>query len=70
MGTGLGSLIFGQFVYNYLNPNKVPSNNGYYDGDLIYIAEQVPVCLRYLSILYIGIGLIGAFLLHPVIKAN
>lgn len=37
-GTGLGSLIFGQFVYNYLNPEKLPSNFGYYDGDLQYIA--------------------------------
>ena len=38
-GTGLGSLIFGQFSYNYLNPDRLPSNNGYYDGDLTYIAE-------------------------------
>ena len=30
-GTGLGSLIFGQFVYNFLNPKKLPSNQGYYD---------------------------------------
>ena len=41
-GTGLGSLIFGQFVYNYLNPLHLPSNEGYYDGNLEYIAEEVP----------------------------
>lgn len=69
-GTGLGSLIFGQFVYNYLNPDHLPSNNGYYDDDLQYIAEQVPVCLRWLSLLYLTIGITGAFMMLPVIRKN
>jgi len=38
MGIGRGSLIFGQFVYNFLNPNQIPSNNGYYDQNLEYTA--------------------------------
>ena len=69
-GTGLGSLIFGQFCYNYLNPEKIPSNDGYYDEDLIYIAEQVPTCLRWLSLLYLCIGVCGAFMMLPVIRKN
>jgi hypothetical protein len=31
-GTGLGSLVFGLFSYNYLNPNKLPPKSGYYLG--------------------------------------
>ena len=31
-GTGLGSLVFGMFSYNFLNPNKIPSYKGYYIG--------------------------------------
>lgn len=31
-GTGLGSLVFGQFVYNFVNPEHIPSNEGYYDN--------------------------------------
>ena len=69
-GTGLGSLIFGQFCYNYLNPSKLPSNDGYYDQDLTYIAEEVPICLRWLSLLYLVIGLLGAFMMLPVIRKN
>jgi len=32
IGTGMGSVIFGLFSYNYLNPNKLPPINGYYEG--------------------------------------
>jgi hypothetical protein len=69
-GTGLGSLIFGQFVYNFLNPGRLPSNAGYYDGHLLHIAEQVPLCLKYLSLVYLGIGLAGALMMWPVIRYN
>lgn len=31
-GTGLGSVVFGLFSYNFLNPNKVPPIKGYYIG--------------------------------------
>ena len=32
IGTGLGSVVFGLFSYNFLNPNKIPPQNGYYNG--------------------------------------
>ena len=69
-GTGLGSLIFGQFFYNFLNPTQIPSNDGYYDDNLEYIAEQVPTCLRWMSLLYLGIGICGALMMAPVLKYN
>ena len=31
-GTGIGPLMFGMFSYNFLNPNKIPHNKGYYYG--------------------------------------
>jgi hypothetical protein len=42
IGTGMSSAIFGQFSYRFLNPNRIPSNLGYYDGNLQYIAEKLP----------------------------
>jgi hypothetical protein len=70
IGTGLGPSIFGQFSYYFLNPNKLKPHNGYYDQDLIYIAENVPTCIRYLSLMYLMIGLLGTFMLYPIIKKN
>ena len=32
IGTGLGSLVFGLFSYNFLNPEKIPPLEGYYYG--------------------------------------
>lgn len=32
VGTGLGSVVFGQFSYNFLNPLDVSPINGYYLG--------------------------------------
>jgi hypothetical protein len=32
IGSGLGPLIFGMFSYGFLNPQKLPSNKGYYYG--------------------------------------
>ena len=32
MGTGLGSLVFGLFSYNLLNPEKISPKDGYYYG--------------------------------------
>jgi len=32
IGTGMGSLVFGLFSYNFLNPNKLAPANGYYAG--------------------------------------
>ena len=30
IGTGIGSVVFGMFSYNYLNPNKLKPIHGYY----------------------------------------
>ena len=32
IGTGLGSVIFGTFSYNFINPDKQLPSNGYYVG--------------------------------------
>ena len=32
IGSGCGPLVFGMFSYNFLNPQKIPSNKGYYYG--------------------------------------
>jgi hypothetical protein len=32
IGSGCGPLVFGMFSYNFLNPQKIPSNRGYYYG--------------------------------------
>lgn len=71
-GTGLGSVVFGLFSYNFLNPSKVAPNKGYYVGttELENIAAKVPECLRWLSLLYLLIGMIGVFLLSYVCMEN
>jgi hypothetical protein len=30
IGTGIGSVVFGMFSYNFLNPNKLKPTSGYY----------------------------------------
>ena len=44
IGTGLGSVVFGLFSYNFLNPDKLAPVNGYYNGNtaLEEIASKVP----------------------------
>ena len=32
IGTGLGSVIFGTFSYNFLNPDGLSPDEGYYVG--------------------------------------
>ncbi len=32
IAVGLGSLVFGLFSYNFINPMKIPHKNGYYIG--------------------------------------
>lgn len=72
IGTGAGSVVFGNFSYNYLNPEKVRPNEGYYIGndELEAIALKVPECLRWLSLLYLAIGVLGLLMLAPVALRN
>jgi len=72
IGVGAGSVIFGMFSYIYLNPLKLKPLNGYYLGnsELMEIANKVPSLLRYLALLYLGIGFIGIAMMAPVIIGN
>ena len=72
MGTGLGSVVFGLFSYNFLNSQHLSPQNGYYMGtpELEEIAMKVPVLLRWLSLLYLGIGFLGLAFITPVCLYN
>ena len=72
IGTGAGSVVFGNFSYAYLNPDKIRPLNGYYLGtqELEEIAELVPECLRWLSLLYLIIGLLGVLMIAPISILN
>lgn len=67
VGTGLGSVIFGNFSYHYINPHLVQPVAGYYGKE---IASRVPACLRYLSLLYLIIGGLGTSMMIPVVRHN
>ena len=71
VGTGLGSMIFGTFSYNFLNPDKLAPDEGYYvGGELDDISLKVPTNMRYLSLMYLAIGCLGTTLLIPVNRFN
>ncbi len=70
IGTGLGPATFGQFSYLYLNPDKLAPHKGYYTGNLQYIVQYVPELIRYLSLCYLIVGLLGVLFLLPVILHN
>lgn len=72
VGTGLGSVVFGLFSYNYLNPNHVAPLNGYYEGspELLGVITPVPTMLRFLALMYLSIGLSGVACISPVCIHN
>jgi len=72
VGTGLGPVVFGLFSYNFLNPNRVSPLNGYYSGtqELEEIANKCPVLIKWLSLIYLGIGLLGVSMITPVCLHN
>ena len=72
VGTGSGSVIFGLFSYNFLNPNELQPLNGYYVGtpELEEIANLTPVLLRWLALIYFSIGMIGVLMVTPVCLYN
>ena len=71
-GTGLGSIIFSNFSYSYLNPDHLKPINGYYIGnsELLEVAKQVPSLIRYLSLFYISMSLIAIGMMAPVMLHN
>jgi hypothetical protein len=72
MGTGIGPLVFGEFSYNFINPEMLPYRNGYYVGtpELEAIAMRVPTCIRWLSLFYLLLGVVGCLFLYKVCKEN
>lgn len=71
IGTGLGSVVFGLFSINFVNPDQVNPIHGYYiDPSLRHIAEEVPDCIRWLSLLYLIVGITGSALLYPLHAFN
>ena len=71
IGTGLGSVAFGLFSLNYLNPEGKNPIDGYYvDPTLREIAERVPDCIKWLSLLYLLVGVLGSLLLYPLQSFN
>ena len=72
MGTGVGSLVFGLFSFNFLNPQRVKPIDGYYVGtdEVEDIVKKLPECLRYLALLYLCIGSIGVLMISKVAIDN
>lgn len=71
-GTGWGSVVFSQFSYAYLNPHHITPLNGYYIGeaDRESVAFLVPSLIRYLSLLYLCMGLLATAMMAPVALHN
>jgi hypothetical protein len=71
-GTGLGSIVFSNFSYKYLNPNKIRPIDGYYIGtpELEELAALVPSLIRYLSLFYICMGFGSVAMMAPVMIHN
>ena len=67
IGTGLGSVLFGVFSINYVNPLKKDPIDGYYiDPSLEDIPAKIPECIRWLAVLYFFTGAVGSLLLRPL----
>ena len=63
-GNGIAILIAGQMSQSIINPNNekatYTSNGSYFDAN---IADQVPIFLRYLSLYFFILSMIGSFLI-------
>lgn len=63
MGFGLGALFFNLILLQLMNPK-----NESLDADKHYsreVADNLPYALRVMSAIYLGLGLIGVFLITP-----
>lgn len=63
-GFGCGVLISNNIVLAIINPDNLPptifeDNNKYFDAN---VADRVPEALRWLSLYFLAVGLIGALL--------
>ncbi len=71
-GTGFSSIVFGNFAFSYINPNKLKPIAGYYLGnsDLEALAMKVPSMLRYESLLFLSFGFLAIIMMAPAILHN
>ncbi len=70
MGTGFGHIFFGMINVECLNPEDIPGIGGYFGGDLDYIARRIPHCMRVMSYIVFGLGVLGTSLIYPMITYN
>jgi hypothetical protein len=67
MGIGIGSMIFNWVLFFLVNPNNIPpitdktTDQEYLPPE---VANTLPSALRYLSIMYLFIGCLGAYVMH------
>ncbi len=71
-GTGFSSIVFGNFAFSFINPNKLKPIGGYYLGnpDLEALAMKVPDMLRYEALLFLCFGFIAITMMSPIILHN
>jgi hypothetical protein len=63
MAFGLGSLVFNFILLDLINPeNKKQDEKHLFP---IEVAQKVPMALRYISLVYFGIGTVGCLLMIP-----
>lgn len=65
-GVIIGGFGFGAFIFNFvmkalINPNSEKSSNGKFSEA---VSKNVPYCLKFVSICYVILGLIGTSLLQ------
>lgn len=62
-GFGLGSAIFNYVILGLVNPHdeNMDEHNRYPE----HIANNLPFALKILSVIYIGMGLLGSALIRP-----
>lgn len=71
MGAGLGTVMFGVMNASCMNPyHEKAMETGYYSGDKDYIARNFPVCWRFMAIVLVIIGSVGAALFYPLTAYN
>lgn len=72
IGTGLGSVVFGEFAYNFLNKDNFPPIDGYYVGspEVDAISMKFPTLLKWEALMYLLIGLMGAAMMAPACIRN
>ena len=70
-GEGFGCVVIGLMNIYCLNPNSYsPNNNVFFTGVYDSIASSVPSCMIEMSIVVLGVGMLGCVLLVPITEYN